>query len=91
MRRDHDQRRAFFGAEEYARLINNLYQAGLIDGAFLSSAIPDNSVRTQDMLIQAMEILRMKLNFRGYLHVKFMPGLSLTKPDTSCSMPTGFR
>lgn len=75
MRRDHDQRRAFFGAEEYARLINNLYQAGLIDGAFLSSAIPDNSVRTQDMLIQAMEILRMKLNFRGYLHVKFMPGL----------------
>lgn len=75
IRKDNDNQRAAFEAEEYARLIQNLYQAGLIDGAFISSAVQDNSVKTQDMLIKAMEILRLKLNFRGYLHVKFMPGL----------------
>ncbi|RJQ44847.1 MAG: putative DNA modification/repair radical SAM protein [Anaerolineaceae bacterium] len=75
MRKDNDHRRVNFEAEEYARIINNLYQSGLIDGAFISSAVQDNSVRTQDILIKAMEILRLKLNFRGYLHVKFMPGL----------------
>ena len=75
MRKDNDNQRANFEAEEYARLIQNLYQAGLIDGAFISSAVQENSVQTQDMLIKTMEILRLKLNFRGYLHVKFMPGL----------------
>lgn len=75
MRKDNDNQRANFEAEEYAQLIQNLYHAGLIDGAFISSAIQENSVQTQDMLIKAMEILRLKLNFRGYLHVKFMPGL----------------
>lgn len=75
MRKDSDLQRVDFQAEEYARLIDNLYQAGLIDGAFISSAVQENSVHTQDMLIKAMEILRLKLNFRGYLHVKFMPGL----------------
>ncbi len=75
MRRDSNLQRTDFQAEEYARLINNLYQAGLIDGAFISSAVQENSIHTQDMLIKAMEILRLKLNFRGYLHVKFMPGL----------------
>lgn len=75
IRKDNDQPRAAFQAEEYARLINNLYHAGLIDGAFISSAIQENSVRTQDLLIKVTEILRLKMDFRGYLHVKFMPGL----------------
>ncbi len=75
MRKDRDQQRADFSAEEYARIILNLYQAGLIDGAFISSAVQENSIHTQDLLIKTMEILRLKLGFRGYLHVKFMPGL----------------
>jgi predicted DNA-binding helix-hairpin-helix protein len=31
-------------------------------------------VRTQDRLIAAAEILRLKMGFRGYLHLKIMPG-----------------
>lgn len=75
MRKDSNHPRTSFQAEEYATLINNVYRAGLIDGAFMSSAVEDDPVTTQDVLIKAMEILRLKLNFKGYLHVKFMPGL----------------
>jgi len=77
MRKDSNCQRAKFEAEEYARLIVNLYRAGIIDGAFISSAIEDDPVRTQDILIKTLEILRFKMDFRGYLHMKFMPGLEL--------------
>ncbi len=75
MRKDSNLHRASFEPEEYARIIDNLYKAGLIDGAFISSAVDEDSIKTQDRLIKAMEILRLKLKFKGYLHVKFMPGL----------------
>lgn len=77
MRKDSNCQRAKFEAEEYARLIVNLYRAGIIDGAFISSAIEDDPVQTQDTLIKTLEILRLKMDFRGYLHIKFMPGLEL--------------
>ena len=75
MRKDNDHPRASFQPDEYAKLIYNLYHAGLIDGAFISSAVVDDPIRTQDSLIKAMEILRLKYHFSGYLHVKFMPGI----------------
>jgi len=75
MRKDSDHPRTSFHPEEYAALIHNLYHAGLIDGAFISSAVEDDPVRTQDTLIKAMEILRLKYHFVGYLHVKLMPGV----------------
>ena len=75
MRKDNDHPRASFLPDEYARLIHNLYHAGLIDGAFISSAVVDDPIQTQDSLIKAMEILRLKYQFKGYLHVKFMPGI----------------
>ncbi|HAF63160.1 MAG TPA: putative DNA modification/repair radical SAM protein [Anaerolineaceae bacterium] len=75
IRKDSNHPRASFQPEEYAALIHNLYHAGLIDGAFISSAVEDNPVRTQDTLIKAMEILRLKYHFTGYLHVKLMPGV----------------
>jgi predicted DNA-binding helix-hairpin-helix protein len=77
MRKDSNCQRAKFEAEEYAKLIVNLYHAGIIDGAFISSAVEDDPIRTQDVLIKTLEILRLKMNFRGYLHMKFMPGLEI--------------
>jgi predicted DNA-binding helix-hairpin-helix protein len=52
----------------------NLHRAGLAQGTFLSSGIVGGGRRTQDMLLDAADILRHKLNFRGYLHLKIMPG-----------------
>lgn len=69
-----DFRRATFRPEEFARLFMQLYQRRLVDGLFLSSGIAGGSLRTQDKLIETAEILRFKLGFRGYIHLKIMPG-----------------
>ncbi len=69
-----DIRRCSFQPEEFARVVLNLTNAGLIQGVFLSSGVAGGGVFTQDRLIAAAEVLRNKLEYRGYLHLKIMPG-----------------
>ena len=66
--------RATFAPEEFARLFMQLHKADLADGLFISSALAGGGVRTQEKLLDTAEILREKMNFRGYMHVKIMPG-----------------
>lgn len=60
--------------EELAHTFFSLYNAGVVDGIFISSGIIKGGVFTQDHLIDVADILRTKLNFRGYIHLKIMPG-----------------
>jgi predicted DNA-binding helix-hairpin-helix protein len=69
-----DFRRASFQPEEFARLFMQLHQSRLAEGVFLSSGIAAGGLRTQDKLLDTADILRNKLGFRGYLHLKIMPG-----------------
>lgn len=69
-----DFRRTTMQPEELAKAFMQLNAAGIARGLFLSSGVAGGGVRTQDRLIAAAEILRFKLGFRGYLHLKIMPG-----------------
>lgn len=69
-----DSRRVTFKPDELADLVVNLTQNKVIKGAFLSSGIAGGSLRTQDRLIDTADILRHKRGYRGYLHLKLMPG-----------------
>ncbi len=69
-----DFRRATFQPEEFARLFIQLVQKRAAEGIFLSSGIAGGSVRTEDKLLETADILRNKLGFRGYIHLKIMPG-----------------
>ena len=69
-----DMRRATFKPDEMAKTFVALNKAGVVEGLFLSSGIIGGGVRTQDKLIDTAEILRNKYHFRGYLHLKIMPG-----------------
>ena len=69
-----DFRRATFKPDEMAATVVKLTQAGVIKGAFISSGIAGGGVRTQDRLLDTAEILRKKHGYRGYLHLKLMPG-----------------
>ena len=69
-----DMRRATFRPEEFARLFMDLSQKGIAEGMFLSSGMAGGGIRTQDRLLDTADILRHKLGFRGYLHLKIMPG-----------------
>jgi predicted DNA-binding helix-hairpin-helix protein len=69
-----DFRRATFKPQEFAELFTKLSQAKIAEGIFLSSGIAAGGMRTQDKLIDTADILRNKMGFRGYLHLKIMPG-----------------
>lgn len=67
-------RRATFKPEEMARTFMDMYRAGLVEGLFLSSGIIRGGMMTQDKIIDTADILRHKHGFRGYVHLKIMPG-----------------
>jgi len=69
-----DFRRATFKPEEMARTFNDLQRSHIAEGLFLSSGVAGGGVRTQDRLIDTIDVLRHKLNYRGYVHLKIMPG-----------------
>ena len=69
-----DFRRATFRPQEFAQLFMKLYQSSMAEGIFLSSGIAAGGANTQNKILDTAEILRHKLGFRGYLHLKIMPG-----------------
>jgi len=68
-------RRVTFKPEEMAGVFVELHQAGAAEGLFLSSGIAGGGVRTQDRLLDTAAILRRRHAYRGYLHLKLMPGV----------------
>ena len=69
-----DFRRATFKPQEFAELFMKLHQAQAAEGIFLSSGIAAGGANTQNKILDTAEILRNKLGYRGYMHLKIMPG-----------------
>jgi predicted DNA-binding helix-hairpin-helix protein len=69
-----DFRRVTMKPDEMANSFIAMKNAGLVTGLFLSSGIFAGGINTQDKLIATAEILRKKYEYRGYLHLKIMPG-----------------
>jgi predicted DNA-binding helix-hairpin-helix protein len=69
-----DMRRTTLKPEQMADTFMELNRAKLVDGLFLSSGIAGGGVRTQDKLLDTVDILRNKRGYRGYIHLKIMPG-----------------
>ncbi len=69
-----DGRRVTFSPDELARLSDTFYRQGIIQGIFLSSGVANGGVQTQDRIIATAELLRRVYHYRGYLHLKIMPG-----------------
>ncbi|HRE46126.1 MAG TPA: radical SAM protein [Aggregatilineales bacterium] len=66
--------RVTISPDELAAAFDTLQRAKQVDGLFLSSGIIKGSVTTQDKLIDAATILRKRYGYRGYIHLKIMPG-----------------
>jgi len=69
-----DFRRATFKPDEFSGLFSKMNQSGMAEGVFLSSGIAGGGIRTMDKLLDTADILRKKHGFKGYLHLKIMPG-----------------
>jgi predicted DNA-binding helix-hairpin-helix protein len=69
-----DFRRATLKPDEMAQVFHQMHISGIAEGLFLSSGVAGGGVCTQDRLIDTADILRQKYTYRGYLHLKIMPG-----------------
>ncbi|GAC1565019.1 MAG: putative DNA modification/repair radical SAM protein [Ktedonobacteraceae bacterium] len=58
-----------------AGAFDTLQRADRVQGLFLSSGIIKGSVTTQDKIIDTIEIIRSRYDYRGYIHLKIMPGV----------------
>ena len=67
--------RMTFSSDEMAGAFDTLQRANRVEGIFLSSGIIRGSVTTQDKIIDTIEIIRNRYEYRGYIHLKIMPGV----------------
>ncbi|MFT4076605.1 MAG: putative DNA modification/repair radical SAM protein [Asticcacaulis sp.] len=68
--------RARFSPEEVVWLTLEFYRRNYIEGLFLSSGIIRNSDYTMEQMVRIARDLRLKHNFRGYIHLKTIPEAS---------------
>lgn len=73
-RSSNDVPRAAFTPEEVCTLTMEFYRRNYIEGLFLSSGILHNPGYTMELLYQTLYKLRNEYHFRGYIHVKAIPG-----------------
>ena len=71
-----DVARARFTVEEVVNLTLDFYRRNYIEGLFLSSGIVRDSDYTMDQLIGVAKSLREVHGFKGYIHLKTIPGAS---------------
>ncbi len=75
-RASNDIVRTSFTPEEISRLTIEFYRRNYIEGLFLSSGVKGSPDETMVELIRSVEILREHYHFRGYIHLKAIPGAS---------------
>ena len=73
-RRSNDVPRATFTPDEVCELTMNFYRRNYIEGLFLSSGIVNNPNYTMELIYATLYKLRNEYRFRGYVHVKGIPG-----------------
>ena len=66
--------RARFTVKEVVDLTLDFYKRNYIEGLFLSSGIIGSSDYTMEQLILVAKTLRQEHNYKGYIHLKTIPG-----------------
>lgn len=77
-RRSSTVERARFSVDEVVRLTLDLYRRNCIEGLFLSSGIARSEDDTMADMVRVAKTLRTAHGFRGYIHLKTIPGASAT-------------
>ena len=86
LRSDARFRRCTLQPEDVARLFMEYYQRKKVSGLFLSSAVTESPDLTMDKIIATANLLRRRYGFRGYIHLKVIPGASDAAIETALSL-----
>ncbi|MHC4727177.1 MAG: radical SAM protein [Planctomycetota bacterium] len=76
LREQMDVRRCSLGPEETAKVFLDYYNRRKVFGLFLSSGVLSSADATMDRLNGVARLLRYKHRFKGYIHLKVIPGSS---------------
>ena len=76
LRQDADTPRCTLNCNEISETFLDYYNRGEVFGLFLSSGIISSADKTMEKLIAPAEALRKKHHFKGYIHLKILPGSS---------------
>ena len=71
-----DVLRTAFTPDEICELTTEFYRRNYIEGLFLSSGVMNSADHTMELLFETIWKLRNEYRFRGYVHVKAIPGAS---------------
>jgi predicted DNA-binding helix-hairpin-helix protein len=81
-----DTPRDRFTPEELSCLFDEMVRAGHVQALFLSSGLGGNSVRTMDRMIAAVEIIRRRYQFHGFVHLKILPAVEYSQVERAAQL-----
>ena len=86
---DHDNvRRMGFTSQELADTFMQLVYRRLVHGLFLSSGVCNNPASTMERMVRTADILRTKYKFKGYIHLKILPGAPFNLVEKATELAT---
>ncbi len=86
LREQQDIRRCTLGPEETARIFLDYHAQRKVFGLFLSSGVVGSPDATMDRLTATARLLRRKHGFKGYIHLKVIPGASAAAIEEAVSL-----
>jgi len=86
LRQEQDIRRCTLSPEETARVFLDYHARREVFGLFLSSGVIGTPDATMERLNDTARILRSKHQFKGYIHLKVIPGASDAAIDEAVSL-----
>lgn len=86
LRTGSDSRRCTLSKEEVVRSFLDYYRRGIVSGLFLTSGVTGSPDRTMQTINDIAAILRNREEFRGYMHLKVIPGASDAAVEETVSL-----
>jgi predicted DNA-binding helix-hairpin-helix protein len=88
LRADQDVRRCTLGEEETVNTFLDYFNRREVFGLFLTSGVLGTPDATMEQLNRIARILRYKRGFKGYIHLKIIPGSSPNAIEEAVSLST---
>lgn len=88
LRSETNVRRCTLQPDEVARTFAEYYRRKKVFGLFLSSGVINNADYTMDKINTVARLLRYKHHYKGYIHLKIIPGASHAAIEDAISLAT---
>ncbi|KNZ69279.1 radical SAM protein [Thermincola ferriacetica] len=83
-----DVPRTGFQPEELAKLFMEFYRRNYVEGLFLSSGVSYRPEKTMADMLNTVELLRFKYQYKGYIHLKILPGATYDYVEKATELAT---